>query len=232
MERRRTRWAIFAASVISADGNPDAYLLRALGRVLVRDGHEVLFYEVRGNPALQRLLRQAGAHGLDAFRASYPDITYRTIERRAGADLVEWLTRTLATADVALVQPGTPAPLATWVGRLTRRHLRTYLLHTGWGGKETPQDIAVLEPENFSGVFTGPTAVDPAVPSDRLRRLAALPAPDTFEDSAALATLIPTAERLAAQILAELGQGDSGMASTTPPVPQGGEMQDRGPVTH
>lgn len=231
MERRRTRWAIFAASVISADGNPDAYLLRALGRVLVRDGHEVTFYEERGNPALQRLLRHEGARGLDAFRTAYPDIIYRTIERRAGADLVEWLTRTLATADVALVQPGAPEQLATWVGRLTRRHLRTYLLHTGWSGQETPQDIAVLEPSNFSGIFTGPSAVHNAVPSDRLRRLDALPDPEGFDDSAA-ATLLPAAEHLVAQILAELDQGDSGAASPTPSAPHGRGMEESGPVTH
>ena len=231
MERHRTRWAIFGASVISADGNPDAHLLRALGRVLVRDGHEVIFYEERGNPALQRLLRQEGARGLDAFRAAYPDITYRTIERRFGADLVEWLTRTLATADVALVQPGAPATLATWVGRLTRRHLHTYLLDTGWGGLETPPDIAVLEPGNFSGVFAGPSVADHAVPSDRLHRLDALPDAANLGADTAPDTLFPAAEHLATQVFAELEQGDAGVTSTTPPASQGGEMEDHDPVT-
>ena len=152
----RERVAIFSASVISPIDNPDAYVGRALGRALVASGHDVTLFEERANPALRALLRRAGAGGIADFRQRYPELTYRTIDTpRSVAALVEWLTRTLATIDIAVVQRDTPAQLAAWVGRLTRGHLQTYLLDSGLGVPLIPEALAEREPAAFSGIFVG-----------------------------------------------------------------------------
>lgn len=214
----RGHWAIFAESIVSSVGNPDALLLRVLGRTLVQAGHEVTFYEPRRNPALLRLLRRDGARGLDAFRRAHPDLPYRTMDERAGADLVEWLTRTLATADVALVQSGAPATLTTWIGRLTRPHLRTYLLETGWNAPLAPEDRAAREPANFSGICAG-AAVAPAyrayAPPERLLLLGALPDPSELDTPAACAQLEAVARELVAGILAEPAPENDDRRATT-----------------
>ena len=124
----RWRWIVFVRSVLSTVDNPGGPLFRALGRELVRRGQEALFLEERVNPSVQALLRQRGAAGMAELREGWPELAYQTYERRFGADLVEWLGRTLATADVALVELGVDPALAHWVGELTRPYLRTYLL--------------------------------------------------------------------------------------------------------
>ncbi len=150
--RTRWRWVVFVRSVLSTIENPGGPLFRALGRALVRRGQDVLFLEERGNQAVQALLRQRGAAGMAELREGWPELAYQTYERRFGADLVEWLGRTLATADVALVELGVDPELAGWVGELTRPHLRTYLLDL------TPQapSLALLrervDPARYSGV--------------------------------------------------------------------------------
>jgi hypothetical protein len=152
---RRLRWAIFSSSVVSAIDNPDAYLLRALGRHLVARGHEATFFEERGNQAVRALLRRSGGRALADFRERYPDIDYRTVEPQSGVVLVEWLTRTLGTYDIALVQRDTPAEMAAWLSRMTRSHLQTYLLDSGLGRQPAETALATPGPENFSGVFVG-----------------------------------------------------------------------------
>lgn len=148
----RWRWVVFVRSVLSTIENPGGPLFRALGRELVRRGQEVLFLEEWGNQAVQALLRQRGAAGMAELRESWPELAYQTYERRFGADLVEWLGRTLATADVAVVELGVDPDLAYWVGELTRPHLRTYLLDL------TPEapSLALLrervDPARYSGV--------------------------------------------------------------------------------
>lgn len=175
----RQRWAVFTRSTVSSLDNPDAYLARALARQLRRLGHEAYFYEERGNPALLALLRSGGVRALDAFRAEHPEVAYRTYEPRSGADLVEWLTRTLATVDIALVLAGTPAPVARWVGRLTRAHLRTYLIDTGWGTPPSPEYLAEIEPAGYALVIVASESLAERyrtlVPAGRIRLLEKLP---------------------------------------------------------
>lgn len=124
----RWRWVVFVRSILSTVENPSGALFRALGRELVTRGQEVLFLEERANPAVQALLRTRGAAGMAELVRDWPELVYQTYERRTGADLVEWLGRTLATADVALVELGIDPDLTYWVGELTRPHLRTYAL--------------------------------------------------------------------------------------------------------
>lgn len=149
----RWRWVIFVRSVLSTVENPGGPLFRALGRELVRRGQEVLFLEERGNPAVLALLRQRGAAGMAELREGWPELAYQTYERRFGADLVEWLGRRLATADVALVELGVDPDLAYWVGELTRPHLRTYLLDLTPNAPSLALLRERLDPSRYSGVI-------------------------------------------------------------------------------
>jgi hypothetical protein len=198
VSQNRLRWAIFSASVVSAVDNPDAYLLRALGRLLSEQGHEAIFFEERGNPAVRALLRRSGGRVLNDFRERHPWIDYRTVDPQSGVVLVEWLTRTLSTTDIALVQRDTPAEIARWVGRLTRPHLQTYLLDTGLNPSPTTEEIADREPESFSGVFVADDqstrVYAELVPSDRIHRFGPLP------DVARLAELAEDETRALASI--------------------------------
>jgi hypothetical protein len=154
----RWRWVIFVRSVLSTVENPGGPLFRALGRELVRRGQEVLFLEERGNPAVLALLRQRGAAGMAELREGWPELAYQTYERRFGADLVEWLGRRLATADVALVELGVEPDLAYWVGELTRPHLRTYLLDLMPDAPSLALLRERLDPSRYSGVICSAAA--------------------------------------------------------------------------
>lgn len=181
------RWAIFCGSIVSAIDNPDAYLLQALGRQLHEWAHPATFFEERANPAVRALLLRHGATALDAFQRANPEIVYRTEPPRVGADLVESLVRTLSTVDIALVAVGAPATVAAWVGRLTRPHLATFLLDSGWNEPLSPSEAELRDPTTFSGILVGRpearatwAAVDPQrvhefgplPPRDEITRLA------------------------------------------------------------
>jgi len=151
----RLRWAIFTNSVVSAVENPDAHLWRALGRVLRRDRHEATFYEPRGNDAVRALLQRSGSGALSEFRGQHPDIEYRTLEPRRGAELVEWMTRTLATADVALVPVNASGEIINWLGKLTRPHLQTFVVDTGWNGPAADRAELGKHLTGFSAIALG-----------------------------------------------------------------------------
>ncbi|HEU5424477.1 MAG TPA: hypothetical protein VFU72_13105 [Nitrolancea sp.] len=182
MSGSRLRWAIFPASVVSAVDNPDAYLLRALGQVLAERGDQATFFEERANPAVRALLRRSGGQALADFRARHPEIDYRTTDPRTGADLVEWLTRTLGTYDIALALAAAPAELVGWLGRLSRTHLRTYLLDTGYEPALDEAAIEAREPGNFTGIFAGSDTIAARygrfIALARIHHLGPLPEPD------------------------------------------------------
>ncbi len=154
-QERRLRWAIFTASVLSTVDNPDAHLWRALGARLHSLDVEAVFYEPRGNQALRALLQRSGAGALTAFRAQFPDIEYRTLEPRHGADLVEWMTRILATADVAIIQSTATPDLINWLGKLTRRHLQTFYLDSGWNEPRESPDELTDQLSGYTAVLVG-----------------------------------------------------------------------------
>ena len=149
------RWAIFTTSVLSPVDNPDAYLWRALGTRLRQLGHEATFFEPRGNAALRALLQRSGSNALKDFRIQHPDIEYRTLEPKQGAEFVLWMTRILATTDVALIQSSTTADFIEWLGKLTRPHLQTFFVDTGWnehsGYEMTDRDNL----QRYSSVLVG-----------------------------------------------------------------------------
>ncbi len=155
----RLRWAIFTNSVVSAMENPDAHLWRTLGRLLRQSEHEAIFFEPRGNDAVRALLQHSGSGALSDFRGRHPDIEYRTLEARRGADLVEWMTRTLATADVALITANASDDLVGWLGKLTRPHLQTFLVDTGWNGTVNARPDRGEHFSEFSAIVLGNDAL-------------------------------------------------------------------------
>lgn len=181
----RRRWAIFCGSVVSAVENPSAHLFRALGRALSQRGDEATFYEEQSNAAIRALLMREGARAFERFRSDFPEIVYRTADRRTGADLVEWLTRILATVDIAVVDVGAPPTLTAWVGRLTRPHLTTFLVDPGWNAVLRPADIEARDPATFSAIYAGQRDAAAhwreVVPSARVHLFGPPPLPDPAE---------------------------------------------------
>lgn len=217
----RPRWAIFSWSIVSDIDNADAHLLRALGNELATLGHEAIFYEERANPAIRALIKQSGARALDDFRARYPQIDYRTLEPRAGADLVDWLGRALATADIALITRDTPASITAQIGRMTRHHLQTYLLDTGLGAAFSEMAVESLQLANFSGVLVDTEEraqryqrfVEPA----RVHVFGAMPSTIQLTENLAEAELAETAARLVTQVQDIAKRDRASMRATVQP---------------
>ena len=184
MAAERLRWAIFASSVLSAVGNPEAHLWRTIGTVLTHQNNEATFFEERGNPALRALLQQSGGTALLQFRERFPEIQYRTLDRRTGYDLADWLTRTLSTVDIAVAQRDAPGELIAILSDFSRPYLQTFLVDCGWD-RQSPEPTADMS--RFAGL-TGVLVANEslaetyrgAVPVDRIHLLDALPerAPD------------------------------------------------------
>lgn len=181
----RLRWIIFTASVLSTEDNPDAHLWRALGGRLSQLGHHATFYEQRGNAPLRALLQHSGSRALTEFRARHPEIAYRTHEQRRGADLVEWMTRTLATADVALAQATANPDLIGWLGKLTRPHLQTFMVDTGWNDPERLASLPVDTLESLTAILLGgerqAQQYRTEIPSARLLSFTPLPTVESLE---------------------------------------------------
>ncbi|HET9015249.1 MAG TPA: hypothetical protein VFN57_06615 [Thermomicrobiaceae bacterium] len=211
------RWTVFTRSVVSAVGNPDAYLFRALGDALAAAGYDALFFEDRANPAAVELLRVRGARALDDLRARHPSLHYRTVQPRGGLELAEWLGGVLATADIAIVQHDAPAELARAVGRLTRPHLQTFLLDSGLGVPLDESAVAERHPERLSGVFVGRANAADAyaaiVSPDRLHRFGPPEVDDGPLDDGAPG-IVATADELVLAI-ARLAAGERGTVPGT-----------------
>lgn len=152
---RQLRWVIFTTSIISSVDNPEALLWRSLGGRLRRAGHQAVFFESRGNKAVRMLLQRDGSQALKEFRARFPDIEYRTYGPRHGANLVEWMTRILATVDVAVIQANVETELVRWLGELTRPHLQTFLLDSGWRGTRSPANEEMGHYGSYTALLVG-----------------------------------------------------------------------------
>jgi hypothetical protein len=151
MSGERLRWAIFTVSIISSVDNPGAHFWRAVGRRLQRRAHLATFFEPRGNPALHALLRSERSGGLTAFRERFPDLHYQTVEQRSGFMLAEWLTRTLSTVDIALVDRNASPELIAALSEFSRPFLQTFVVDLGWSG----EPIEAMPLANFTGILVG-----------------------------------------------------------------------------
>lgn len=200
----RRRWAVFSRSIISAVGNPDAYLMRALGGFLANLGDEATFFEERANPALRAMLVEHGAAAMTAFRLRYPNLAYRTIDPRSGADLVEWLTRTLSTVDIAVVLHQAPAELTRWVGFLTRPHLVTAFVDPGIGEQIAEAALREREISAFTGIWIGNPGLRErylaVAPADQVHDFGPVPPVETEDAGEAVERLRAAAVDLAEQI--------------------------------
>jgi hypothetical protein len=205
----RTRWAVFTASVLSSVDNPDAYLWRTLATLLRQRGDEAIFYEPRGNAALRALLQRSGSGALKEFRSRHPDIEYRTLEPRVGAELVEWMTRTLATADVALVQSTASPLLIEWLGKLTRHHLRTFFVDSGWDHLSASETNLAEHLAGFTAIAAGSELVERRyqgiAPGMTIVTFGPLPDPSSLDDSSVrgATALRAGCERLVSLVIAE-----------------------------
>lgn len=201
-EPDKRRCVIFCRSVVSPLDNRDAYLLRALAQTLTRQGHDVLIYEERGNPAFRALLRQGGSQALTRFAAEHPEIHYHTYEPRVGAELVKFLTQVLATADIGVAFAGVPTPVAHWIGRLTRPHLATAFVESGLCEPLPDEVLRDIDLAEYGVVLLGNPArakhYAQLAPTTHVSNFGPVPPFDEHSDPA---TLRPVAEALAAQIL-------------------------------
>lgn len=155
----RLRWVIFVRSLVAVEEHPPAQVFRLLGRFLAQHDQEAVFLEERGNPLTVQALRRRGAAALRELATAWPELRYHTVEHRTGADLVEWLGRTLATADLALVELGVDENLAYWVGQLTRPHLHTILVDLLPDVPELEALRRRLDPSPFTAVICHPRNV-------------------------------------------------------------------------
>jgi len=71
-------------------------------------GHDVTHLELRGNPALMRMLKSRGYAPMRAFNERYPRIRYRQYDLLAGTERAVWFGRETAVADAVVAYPGTP----------------------------------------------------------------------------------------------------------------------------
>jgi hypothetical protein len=155
----RFRWVVFVRSLVAAEEHPPTQVFRLLGRFLAQHNQEAVFLEERGNPLTVTALRCRGAGAYRELSADWPELRYHTVERRFGADLVEWLGRTLATADIALVELGIDEELTRWVGQLTRPHLHTILVDLIPDDPLLEQLRSRIDPATFTAVICHPANV-------------------------------------------------------------------------
>lgn len=121
------RLSLLSLGLASDWHNPSARSLRGLLRALAARGHEVLAWEPAPNPFLSAELRACGAASWRAFAAEYGDLQRHTFPDLRGQELTLWLVRTLATAEVCLVDARLPTELVRKAGQLTSAGLRTLL---------------------------------------------------------------------------------------------------------
>ncbi len=173
----RFRWVVFVRSLVAVDEHPPAQTFRFLGRFLAQRQQELVFLEERGNPLTVRALRRRGAAALRELATHWPELRYHTFEPRHGADLVEWLGRTLATADLALVELGVSEELTYWVGQLTRPHLQTFLVDLSPFAPELDPVRRRLDPASFTAVLCLPPSLPAYQGRTSARRIVALHGP-------------------------------------------------------
>ncbi len=196
----RFHWVLFVRSLVAVEEHPPAQVFRLLGRFLAQHGQEAIFLEERGNPLTVQALRRRGVAALRELATAWPELRYHTVEHRSGAHLVEWLGRTLATADLALVELGVDENLAYWVGQLTRPHFHTILVDLLPAVPELEPHRHRLDPSPFTAVICHPLNIPAYRGRTSARRLIVVDGPPehlaTAIAEAAIATLLQTAENL------------------------------------
>lgn len=159
-----TAFAFFYQSVISDWNHGNAHFLRGLMRALQARGHSCMCYEQVDNWSLTNLLR-INPHAIEAFAHEFPDLRF---ERYVpGPDLEEWLHRTLAQADVALVHEWNDPSLIRLVGNIaSEMGVRAYFHDTHYRVVLDAPHREGLGLERYAGIL----AYSPSV-AERYRAL-------------------------------------------------------------
>ena len=108
--------------------NPSALYTRALAAALADLGHDVRVAEARQNHPFTRTLRAEGSSTARQFYRDFRAFQHHTFEPRAGAPLLEWVSRELALIDIAVAVHGLDAELCRWLANVMRDGLRRAFL--------------------------------------------------------------------------------------------------------
>ena len=139
----------FTHSLASCWNHGNAHFLRGVLRELVARGHEVHAFEPQDAWSLANLLADAGADGLAAWRAAYPELSSTAFAR--DADLSELTDG----ADLVVVHEWNDPALVAAIGELRRRGARfTLLFHdTHHRAVSDPDAITAFELDGYDGVL-------------------------------------------------------------------------------
>ena len=138
-------------SLRSCWNHGNAHFLRGVLRELRAKGHDVVACEPHGAWSLDNLLADAGEAGLEAWRATYPDLQDAVRVYDPGADLAPLVDG----ADAVIVHEWNEPALVAAVGRLRREGGRfTLLFHdTHHRAVSDPEAITAFDLSAYDGVL-------------------------------------------------------------------------------
>lgn len=136
-------------SLRSCWNHGNAHFLRGMQRALRRRGHDAEAWEAQNPWSLANLLAEQGPAGLDAYHATYPDLTARTYADRAA------LEAACADADVVLVHEWNEPWVVRSLARLRRAGGRFLLLFhdTHHRAVSDPSALEAMGLGEFDGVL-------------------------------------------------------------------------------
>ena len=133
------RIVIFCHSLLSDWNHGNAHFLRGICSELIARGHQVCAYEPRDAWSLENLRRDAGDAPLEAFSATYPQLSSTQYDSRT-IDI----GRVVSTADLVLVHEWNDPALVAAVGEARTRSNRFRLLF------HDTHHRSVTDPESMS----------------------------------------------------------------------------------
>ncbi len=148
----------FPATAIGYVAYPEALLVRGLASGIAAAGAEVRIVEERRNAAIEQTLK---VHGSDAMRRTYesfPDLTIHSYTARAGAPLLEWVSREMALIDMAVAIDGLPDELCQWIANLSHPTL-TRIFISYRPEQITAERAAELELDKFD-IIASPETIE------------------------------------------------------------------------
>jgi hypothetical protein len=119
------------------------------------------------------------------------------------------MSRILATADVALIQSSASPALIEWLGQLTRHHLQTFYVDSGWAEPSVTGANLAGHLTGFTAIAVGSELVEQRyqklAPGKRIVTFGPLPEPSSLDRSSVRGetALLAACERLIAFVLAE-----------------------------
>src|SRR4051794_32118155 len=143
------RIVYFTHSLASCWNHGNAHFLRGILRDLIRRGHEVTAMEPRGAWSLGRLLADHGRAGLDAYHATYPELSSTEYDGPAGA------VAACQDADLVIVHEWNEPAVVAAIGEARRRGGRfTLLFHdTHHRAVSDPDAIRAFDLSGYDGVL-------------------------------------------------------------------------------